>query len=736
MGEEEDGTKFYYDTYTSNISFLQTASDLQQLGIKNNKFFLKLYNRDLLGVDPYSNGLSKNMIAAILMECKMNPYYFLREISRIPEVGGIMGPGGGSPFILHRGNLAATFCFVNSIDFWLTISRQCFKTHSIIADLLWAYIFGTTQSQFNFMNKRQPDADANLKKFKQHKQLLPIWMQQKYNFTEDSRSATDGGGKIIKGVDNVRTIENPVTGNIIESKPSATSMEAADGIGRGNTAPFQWSDETEFTKFMGVIIQASGPAYVRAAQIADRNNSIHCRIFSSTPGNVDSEPVESTNATRENAVKFTEKFYDWSREEIKDYINLRSKNGIVLIEYQYRQIGMDEKYFQDMVRVLEHDPVKIKREVLLQRIRGSNDSPFSENDLNDINDNRKAPVEEIVINKFYLLYIYEKLNNNVPYLVAVDPATGKGLNSDNTSIMIVDPFTLKSVANLVTPYSDAVETAGIIVEIMKKYTPLGLLIIEANSLGAAIISIIGRTEVANRLYYNRDKMIQEDGVDKVDRNGYLDTRPELRRYWGFTTTEKNRNVMTRELLTYAVSQYKTRFISRELIDDLNNLIQKPSGRIEARAKYHDDVVMSYLIALYVYEFDKSLYKWGIIKGMKKETFEEKRKPQENTYENVYDALSEEEKEFFSDPNEKTSMSLIDISTVADNILDGADRNEIFENWIKKRPNMAHRAIQSDGTEIKVTPNLSAKEMIEKATNNNTLGISQDVFDICDIINKG
>lgn len=283
MGSDEDGTPFYYDTYTSNLSFLQTAADLQKIGIKNNKFFLKLYNRDLLGIDPYSNGLSKNMIAAILMECMMNPYYFLREVSRIPEVGGVIGPGGGSPFILHRGNLAATFCFVNSIDFWLTISRQCFKTHSIIADLLWAYLFGTTFSQFNFMNKRQPDSDANLKKFKQHKLLLPIWMQQKYNFVEDSKNTTDGGGKIIKGVDNVRTIENPVTGNIIESKPSATSMEAADGIGRGNTAPLQWSDETEFTKFMGTIIQASGPAYVRAAQIADRNNSIHCRIFSSTP---------------------------------------------------------------------------------------------------------------------------------------------------------------------------------------------------------------------------------------------------------------------------------------------------------------------------------------------------------------------------------------------------------------------------------------------------------------------
>ena len=283
MGEDENGTPFFYDTYTTNLSFLQTAADLQKLGIKNNKFFLKLYNRDLLGVDPYSSSLSKNMIAAIIMECMMNPYYFLREVSRIPESGGIIGPGGGSPYILHRGNLASLFCFTNSIDHWLTISRQCFKTHSVIAELLWCYLFGTTFSQFNFMNKRQDDSDANLKKFKQHKLLLPSWMQQKYNFVEGEYSATGKDGKIIKGVDNVRTIENPVTGNTIVSKPSATSMEVADGIGRGNTAGIQWSDESEFTKFMGTIIQAIGPAYVRSAEIADRNGAIHCRIFSSTP---------------------------------------------------------------------------------------------------------------------------------------------------------------------------------------------------------------------------------------------------------------------------------------------------------------------------------------------------------------------------------------------------------------------------------------------------------------------
>lgn len=281
MGTDENGTNYYIDTTTRNVSFLQTASDLQKIGIKNNLFMLKLYNRDLVGVDPYDPALSKNQMANILVECMMNPYYYLREVARIPEQGGGVGVGSGSPFILHRGNLAMTFCFLHCIDCYLLLPRQCFKTHSTIALLEWAYLFGTTNSQFNFLNKQQSDSDANLAKFKSHKAVLPIWMQQKYNFIE-----VDGEVKINKGTDNVRTIKNPVTQNWIESKPSARTEEAADGIGRGNTSNLQWYDEFEFIPFVGTVMMASGPAYVRAAETANRNNAIHCRIITTTPKQV------------------------------------------------------------------------------------------------------------------------------------------------------------------------------------------------------------------------------------------------------------------------------------------------------------------------------------------------------------------------------------------------------------------------------------------------------------------
>ena len=70
-------------------------------------------------------------------------------------------------------------------------------------------------------------------------------------------------------------------------------------------------------------------------------------------GNIDSEPVEGSQPTRDNAARFTERFYDMSYDELHEYMERNSKNGICYIEFNYRQIGMDENYFHSMVKVLE-----------------------------------------------------------------------------------------------------------------------------------------------------------------------------------------------------------------------------------------------------------------------------------------------------------------------------------------------------------------------------------------------
>ena len=738
MGKDEQGNTVFYNIYTKNISFLQTSSDLKRLGIKNNMFFLKLYNRDLLDIDPYSPNLTSTTIKALVLEMMMNPYFFWREVARIPEDGGSTGPGSGAPFILHRGNLASMFCFLHNIDHYLVISRQCFKTHSTLSELLWAYLLGTTNSTFNFVNKTQTDSDQNLEKLKKQKEVLPIWLQQRYSFVEDEYSLDDSSEekKIFKGMDNVRRILNPVTKNTILSKPSARTEAAADGIGRGNSAAIQLYDEVEFCPYIGTILAASGPAYVRSAEIAERNNAPHCRILTSTPGNIDSEPVESSKDTRENAAPFTENLYDMTSEEIKNWMDIHSKNGMVYIQFNYRQIGMGSKYFNKMVAVLEHNKIKIKREILLQRIRGSSESPFDEDDLDIINDNAKDPIKEILILRKYVLNVYRELDKNIHYIIGVDCSHGYGVGSDNTAVVVIDPYDQTAVACLVTSYADAVESAKMLTELVNVYIPNGLLCIERNNLGSAIIAILGNTNMVNKMYYDANKIPEADAYDKLDKKGYVDTKSENKRYWGVSTTVKTRAIMTEEILTYRVKEFKSTFICKELIQDLNDLIMKSSGKIEARSGCHDDVVMAYCIGMYVYTHGVGLTKWGIIKGQRKEWIEKKEKGT-LTYKDIYNSLPDDIKDIFPSPDKKDNrLELIPKENELDKIKStDSDLYEQIQAMQNSRARRSKVVISEDGdTEVIVKDTYDTNSLIDQAANPDE-DISDDIIDICNLLNE-
>lgn len=640
-GIDSRGIPFFYHISTSNLSFIQTARDLKSLGINNNAFFLSLYNPDLADVDPFSPNLTKEQVQAIINECIINPWYFIRECVRIPEQGGGTGPGAGSKFRLHRGNLAACWCFFRNIDLYLVIPRQCFKTHSMLACLNWAYIFGTSNSVFNFSNKSQKDSDDNLRKMKEQKDVLPIYMQHRYGIEIDE----SGDFKQVKGLDNVRTMTNPVNGNRIDSKPSAATEEKADGIGRGNSAPIQFYDEVEFTKYIGTIIMAAGPAYVRAAENAKKNGAMYGRIFITTPGNIDSQPVKDSMSTREQAAVFTERLYDMTEDDIAAFMKANSRNGIIYIEFNYKQIGMDEEWYQKVCAVSNWDKIKIKREVLLQRIRGTSESPFDPDDLDTINGFRKEPIDEIMVNKIFTLYVYEKLDKTVPYIMGVDCATG--VNNDNTVLMIIDPYTLHPVACMKTPLADAVETAQNIIHVVNRYIPKALVAIESNHLGSAIIAILKRSSIAANLYYDIDKAMVPDVETRLDKHGMVMNDPNNRRFYGVATTATTRPMMMQILLRH-VAERKSDFICRELIDDLNNLIQKASGKIEATQGEHDDVVMAYLIALFVYYHGSKLSRYGITKYDPRKPIGESVKKVE-TYADAYEALPDNLKQYFPNP---------------------------------------------------------------------------------------
>ena len=273
--ERHTGLTYSYHTKTTNLSFIATALDLKKLGIKNNKFMLKIYDEGLIGVNPYDPLLPPAIANRVNLECARNPWYYLREVSRIPEPGGAVGPGKGSPYLLNRGNLAAAWCFVNNIDHYLVLPRQIGKTKSTLASILWVYLFSTSTNML-FLNKDSSASKKNLSDLKLQRALLPTYMQQKIiiNTSGEKKNATG---------DNITSLTNPYNGNVIESRAPATSKDAADSLGRGSTQAIQYIDEFEFIKHIYTIITAAGPAYNTASEKAEDNGAPHCRIFTTTP---------------------------------------------------------------------------------------------------------------------------------------------------------------------------------------------------------------------------------------------------------------------------------------------------------------------------------------------------------------------------------------------------------------------------------------------------------------------
>lgn len=77
---------FGYQLNTENYSFLKMHKILKDMGIKNNKFFLKLYDKDLRYIDPLDEeNLTLEQQAKIIREVKRNFWYFIREVVRIPR---------------------------------------------------------------------------------------------------------------------------------------------------------------------------------------------------------------------------------------------------------------------------------------------------------------------------------------------------------------------------------------------------------------------------------------------------------------------------------------------------------------------------------------------------------------------------------------------------------------------------------------------------------------------------
>lgn len=335
-----------------------------------------------------------------------------------------------------------------------------------------------------------------------------------------------------------------------------------------------------------------------------------------------------------------------TKDEIDDYITKNSGNGIVYIEYQYYQLGDDEEWLKRVSQTLLNNPIKIKREVFLQRMRGSSESPFDQEELQAIQELKKPIKEEIFINKLYKLDIYQPLKRDRIYIVGVDCA--QGLGEDNTAVTVLDPYLVEPVAEFKSPYIGISDAIKFLYTLVRKHIPKAILAIERNNVGEAIIDGLRQTEVRANLYFDDSKDLFNID-DKLDPQGFLKREAARRKLYGVWTGSKSRDIML-AILEAHVKEYKDKFVTENIINDLLSLVRKKNGKIEHAPGFHDDSLFSYLIALYVYYHGKNLHRFGFVRG---QLPDDENRNKGLVYEEIIEEMPEELKQQFSDFSIKT-----------------------------------------------------------------------------------
>lgn len=589
----------YVHYETTNKSFIDMHHYLKDIGIKNNNFFLFIYDKDLIGVDPRDPKLNTFMKQKVLRECMVNFYYFIREVIRIPDEGGVVGLG--KRYQLHRGNLAMNFGFMLNWNMFVELPRQRYKTISAACRMLWAFNFGTSNSEMMFMNKKHDDSKLNLARLKAIRETLPSYlrMDQAYGI----------GGNKIKPKDTVEYLEHTTNGNSIKTLPSARNRIAANSLGRGCTQPIQWYDEYAFIPFIGLIYQAATPAYKTAAMNAKANNSPFGILITTTPGDLKTDEGLEAYETKNNATKFDERFYDYTPDFLQEILYKNTSSKFVYIRFTYQQLGCDEEWFRDIVIEMKKDWSSIRREVLLEWSTISDNSPFNKEDLNIVRGLVKEPIRTILIGGYYQMNIYNEMYPDIIPILGAD--VSGGFKRDSSTITVVCSKTTTVIATFNCNYISVDDFAKVIYELVTKYMPRAVVNIErTGGYGNSVLSKLINSSIKRNLYFEiKDRVIEERY-----HNGQVIKSTKKTKIYGLDTTKQVRDQLM-EILRERMKYHKDKFVCPVIYNELEGLEVKRSGRIEHSANSHDDQVISLLLALYVwYEGRNLLELYGIEKS--------------------------------------------------------------------------------------------------------------------------
>ena len=588
--------EYYIDFKTSNVSFLKMAVLLDNAGIKNHFFFLKLVDKKLKGVDPYDDDLSDEMKLRIFRECSINRWYFFREVMRVIEPGAPIGIGGGTCFKLNRGNLAYLWACSLNISCFLMLPRQTGKTWAAIGDCEWTHQFVRGSNIVHF-NKSQGDANMNLRRIQDAIRMLPMYLQHS-NY--DNLDPSDK--RRVKN--NEKTVRNAIN-STIEAMASAGNEAKADAMARGKTASKFWYDELAYIFFNEAIYGAATPAFETARDIAEENGSPYNITITTTPGDLATPHGAFAYKMMQSAIPFNEEMYDYKRKKLYDIIhNTPDKTDFIYIQFSHIQLGMTDEWYLKRAKKM-NNPIKARREYLLEWINSNGNSPFDPDDIEliaDLTRQSEQGKEVYKINKYYELTVYSEYHGKRPVIISVD--VSGGLGRDSTAVVVINPETLKPMAFFKSNMIPSDHMKKLLVTLITKRYPHSILTIENNSVGTPLINELRDTSISRNLYKERRTREVDMGVSSFTKKKKISSIE-----YGHNTNTTTRAQMM-DMLENIVHNAHAHVAYPELYEEIRFLELK-NGRIDHSSATHDDCTMAYMGGLWIVKYGTGLKGKGI-----------------------------------------------------------------------------------------------------------------------------
>lgn len=537
-----------------------------------------------------------------------------------------------------------SYCFVYNINQFVEVPRQHGKTVSALCWYLWVFNFGATNMRMIFANKKHDDSKRNLMTMRNIRSSLPEYLRME--------AAIGPDGKQIKVPKTAETLQNPINKNIITTLPGARTPSLADGAGRGATTAIQYYDEFAFLPYNEIVYNAAAPAFSKAAENAKINHVPYGMLITTTPGDMTTKEGQFANHMRLIATEWSESYYDLPYDQLMALIDSNTDSKFMHIRYTYQMLGKGEDYFSGMVRLLNKNWMAIRKEILLEWTVMSDNNPFVPEDLEMIASMvKEEPIAELRFGKAnqFVLKIWDQIpiDSTYPLIVGVDVASGR--HKDSSAITVIDSQTTKVIATFRNNFITTPELADMIYQFVTTYAKNAIVNIENNGIGTPVIQMLMKTSIKKNLYYEiKDRMDEEqfNGVQVQRRNRKC-------KVYGSTSSKTKRNQLI-ELLHQRTEHHRDKFATKDLYDELCTMVVKPNGKVEHADDAHDDLIFSYLWALYVFYFGQDLAARFHI--MKTEIFTD------DHYDETSYSLEEEYEEgemldehVFRDPSDKTTQ---------------------------------------------------------------------------------